>query len=311
MFEFQTAISELTGCRSPTPRCTKGRRRSPRRLPGARRRQGGAGAWSSRAASIRTPARRSVTYSRGYGAEVVEVGLADGRTDADELAAALDERTAALFVANPNFLGAIEDLATLADGRPRRRRPLRRLGRPDHARCPAPARRVRGRRLRRRGPAARQPPGLRRPLVRLLRRHRGAPAPDAGPDRRRDHRRRRAARLRARAADARAAHPAREGDPQHLHQPGAERARRTIYLAWLGRAGIVELGELLVQRTAYARERLAARRRGRALARGAGGARVRRPPRRAGGRGCSTRRPRRGSPRYPLAREYPEYQTAC
>ena len=31
-----------------------------------------------------------------------------------------------------------------------------------------------------------------------------------------------------------------------------------IYLAWLGRQGIVELGELLVRRTAYARERLAA-----------------------------------------------------
>ena len=31
-----------------------------------------------------------------------------------------------------------------------------------------------------------------------------------------------------------------------------------IYLAWLGKRGIVELGELLVRRTAYARERLAA-----------------------------------------------------
>ena len=32
----------------------------------------------------------------------------------------------------------------------------------------------------------------------------------------------------------------------------------TIYLSWLGRAGIVEIGELMAQRTAYARERLAA-----------------------------------------------------
>ena len=31
-----------------------------------------------------------------------------------------------------------------------------------------------------------------------------------------------------------------------------------VYLAWLGKRGIVELGELLVRRTAYARERLAA-----------------------------------------------------
>ena len=38
--------------------------------------------------------------------------------------------------------------------------------------------------------------------------------------------RRRAARLRAHAADARAAHPPREGDLEHLHRAGAQRARR-------------------------------------------------------------------------------------
>jgi glycine dehydrogenase subunit 1 len=32
----------------------------------------------------------------------------------------------------------------------------------------------------------------------------------------------------------------------------------TIYLSWLGRSGIVEIGELMARRTAYARERLAA-----------------------------------------------------
>jgi glycine dehydrogenase subunit 1 len=31
-----------------------------------------------------------------------------------------------------------------------------------------------------------------------------------------------------------------------------------VYLSWLGRRGLVELGELMLQRTAYARERLAA-----------------------------------------------------
>ena len=39
-------------------------------------------------------------------------------------------------------------------------------------------------------------------------------------------RRRRPARLRADAADPRAAHPPREGDVEHLHRAGAERARR-------------------------------------------------------------------------------------
>ncbi len=50
-------------------------------------------------------------------------------------------------------------------------------------------------------------------------------AADAGAARRRDGRRRRAARLRADAVDARAAHPPREGDEQHLHQFRPVRAR--------------------------------------------------------------------------------------
>ena len=64
------------------------------------------------------------------------------------------------------------------------------------------------------------------PSVGLLRRARGAHPAHAGPHRGRDDRRRRAARLRAHAADARAAHPAREGDVEHLHEPAAERAGR-------------------------------------------------------------------------------------
>ena len=52
-----------------------------------------------------------------------------------------------------------------------------------------------------------------------------ARAADAGPARRRDGRRRRPAQLRADAVDARAAHPPREGDEQHLHQLGPLRAR--------------------------------------------------------------------------------------
>ena len=55
---------------------------------------------------------------------------------------------------------------------------------------------------------------------------RGVHPAHAGPHRGRDARRRRAARLRAHAPDARAAHPPREGDLEHLHEPGAERARR-------------------------------------------------------------------------------------
>ena len=51
-------------------------------------------------------------------------------------------------------------------------------------------------------------------------------------------RRRRPPRLRARAADPRAAHPPREGDPQHLHLAGAERARRRDLPALARQAGL-------------------------------------------------------------------------
>ena len=68
-----------------------------------------------------------------------------------------------------------------------------------------------------------------------------------------------------------------------------------VHLAWLGKRGFVELGELLVRRTAYARERLGAGRRRRAPARGAGGPRVRGHAGCAGRIRCSTAAPRRGS----------------
>ena len=89
-------------------------------------------------------------------------------------------------------------------------------------------------------------------------------------------RRRRAPRLRADAADARAAHPPREGDVEHLHRAGAQRAgRRRLPDAGSGARGLVELGELLLQRTHYARETLTRARRRRGAARAAGRARVR------------------------------------
>ncbi len=51
-----------------------------------------------------------------------------------------------------------------------------------------------------------------------------------------------------------------------------------VYLAWLGRAGIVELGELLLARTHYARETLAGLAGRREAARAAGHPRVRGAP---------------------------------
>ncbi len=56
------------------------------------------------------------TYSAGYGTEVVETPLDDkGATDIEQLAAAIDDDTAAVFLQQPNFLGTVEDLQALAD----------------------------------------------------------------------------------------------------------------------------------------------------------------------------------------------------
>ncbi len=60
-----------------------------------------------------------------------------------------------------------------------------------------------------------------------------------------------------------------------------------IYLSWLGRAGIVDLATLMLQRTAYARERLEAIDGVSAPARATGDPGVRGPARRAGARRSS------------------------
>ena len=111
-------------------------------------------------------------------------------------------------------------------GRERCRRAPGRPRRPDQPRRARGARQLRLRARDRRGPVGRQLHELRRAALRLPRRHGALHAAAAGTDRRRDGRRRRRARLRAHAADARAAHPAREGDLEHHHQPDAARARR-------------------------------------------------------------------------------------
>ena len=113
----------------------------------------------------------------------------------------------------------------------RRRRPRqgraadRRLHRGGFARRGALARRDGRRHRRRRRPVDRQRAQFRRPLSRPVRDAAQARAADAGTARRRNRRRRRPAQLRADAVDARAAHPPRKGDEQHLHQLGPLRAR--------------------------------------------------------------------------------------
>ena len=69
-----------------------------------------------------------------------------------------------------------------------------------------------------------------------------------------------------------------------------------VHLAWLGREGYRELGELLVRRTAYARERLAAVEGVELLPHRAGGPRVRRRRSTRRSTGCSTSAPSAASP---------------
>ena len=236
MFEYQTAISELTGAAGLERVGLRGPERARRRrLPRqARQRQGPVRHLARRAPALARDAAHARARLRRRGRRGRRCATASPTPTPGP--PAIDDDTSAVFFQQPNFLGAVEDVEALAaaakDSPGRRRRPVRRAD----ARHARPARRDRRRRRRRRGPAARQPPGLRRPVVRLLRRHRGLPAPHARPHRRRDDRRRRQARLRADAADARAAHPPREGDVEHLHVAGAQRARPASS-TWPGSAG--------------------------------------------------------------------------
>ena len=138
--------------------------------------------------------------------------------------------TGAAIFAQPNFYGAVEDAAALtAAAKAGWRRPARhdRPGGPDRARRCSP----------RRASAASTSPSARasrsaiawtsaaRRLVSSPRREtylRRMPGRIAGET----DGRRRSPRVRAHPADARAAHPPREGHLQHLHLPGAQRAWR-------------------------------------------------------------------------------------
>jgi len=55
------------------------------------------------------------SYTRNLGIEFVEAAAAEGLADRERIAAELDDRTAALIVANPNFFGCLDDFTDLAD----------------------------------------------------------------------------------------------------------------------------------------------------------------------------------------------------
>jgi glycine dehydrogenase subunit 1 len=257
MFEFQTAMSELTG------------------LPvsNASLYEGPSSVASAGYLAIAATGRRRfvvsrglhphsrealATYSRGFGAEVVEVGLDGGLTDAAELAAAIDGETAAVFLQNPNFLGGVEDLEAL--GGPAREAgalviaavdpmTLGVLRPPGECGCDVALGEGQplGNRLDYGGPSF----GFFCATQEHIRRMPGRIAGETvDVDGRRGF---------VLALQTREQHIRREKATHNICTSQALNALAgMIHLAWLGKQGFRELGELLVRRTAYARERLAA-----------------------------------------------------
>jgi glycine dehydrogenase subunit 1 len=194
------------------------------------------------------------TLAHGYGIEVDEVPLTGGLTELPDL----DESVSAVIVQQPNFLGAVEDLESLASA-------AKKVGALTICACdPIPLALLKspgecgvdiavgegqtlGNRLDFGGPsfgffAATQA------LMRLM------PGRIAGETRDVDGRRGFVLTLQTREQ-----HIRRERATSNICTAQALNALAgVIYLSWLGRRGIVELAELMLQRTAYARDQLSA-----------------------------------------------------
>ncbi|MCB0828441.1 MAG: aminomethyl-transferring glycine dehydrogenase subunit GcvPA [Solirubrobacterales bacterium] len=113
MFEYQTAISELTGLPVSNASVYDG----PSAVAAAgymsRLHTGRGRLVCSRA--LHPHSRETLqTSAEGWKAELSEVPLRNAVTDPEALAERVDENTSAVFVQQPNFLGAVEDIESLA-----------------------------------------------------------------------------------------------------------------------------------------------------------------------------------------------------
>ncbi|HEX8958948.1 MAG TPA: aminomethyl-transferring glycine dehydrogenase subunit GcvPA, partial [Solirubrobacterales bacterium] len=257
MFEFQTAMSELTAL----PVSTAGLYEGPSSVAAAGYLAIGATGRRRFVVSrgVHPHSRETLaTYSVGYAAEVVEAGLEGGVTDAAALAAAVDEETAAVFLQSPNFLGAVEDVEALAAAAKRHGALLVVAADPmtlgilkPPGECGADVALGEGQPLGNRldfgGPSF----GFFCGTEELLRRMPGRIAGETEDvDGRRGF---------VLALQTREQHIRREKATHNICTAQALNAlAAVVHLAWLGREGFRELGELLARRTAYARERLAA-----------------------------------------------------
>jgi glycine dehydrogenase subunit 1 len=253
MFEFQTAISELTGLPVSNASVYEG--------PSAV----AAAGYLAKLETKRTkliasrglhPHSRAAlrTHAVGYGMEVSEVPLtAEGATDVEALAAAVDDDTAAVFVQQPNFLGTVEELGELAEAGSRTGAlvvcaadplPLGILKPPGEQGvdvCVGEGQTL-GNRLDFGGPSF----GFFAAAERFLRK---MPGRIAGETTDVDGKRGFVLTLQTREQ-----HIRREKATHNICTAQALNALAgVVYLSWLGKRGLVELAELMLRRTHYAR----------------------------------------------------------
>src|SRR3954466_9334422 len=259
MFEYQTAISELTALpvsnasvyEGPSAVASAGY--LARLANGRSRFVASAGLHPHSLDTLRT-------YARGFGAEVVEVPLAEGVTDAEAWAAAIDGDTSAVFVQQPNFHGAVEDVEALSAAARQAAPDAVVVGAYDPIAlgivkppgecgvdvCVGEGQPL-GNRLDFGGPSF----GFFAATEAYLRRMPGRIAGETT-----DVEGRRGFVL---TLQTREQHIRREKATHNICTAQALNALAgVIYLSWLGRRGIVEPGELMLRRTAYAREKLTA-----------------------------------------------------
>ena len=256
MFEFQTAISELTGLPVSNASLYEGPSSVASAGYLAKLENGRGKLVASR--GVHPHSRETLTtYARGFGCRVEEVALDEGgRTDVEALAAAVDDETSAVFLQQPSYLGTVEELGPLVEAAKRTGAlcvcavdPLT-LGilRPpgDYGVDVAVGEgQTLGNRLDFGGPSF----GFFAADERFLRR---MPGRIAGETRDLDGQRGFVLTLQTREQ-----HIRREKATHNICTSQALNALAgMVYMAWLGRQGIVELGELMAQRTHYAREAL-------------------------------------------------------
>jgi glycine dehydrogenase subunit 1 len=257
MFEYQTAISELTAL--PVSNATLYEAPSAVASAGWLARQQNRRGRFLVSRGLHPHSREALaTTAAGYGTAVEELPLAGGVTDGEALAAAIGDDVSAVFLQQPNFLGAVEDLEALAPVAratgallvvqcdPITLGVLRPPGDFDVDIAVGEGQAL-GNRLDFGGPSfgffAAQEAYLRRMPGRI-----------AGETTDADGRRGFVLTLQTREQ-----HIRREKATHNITTAQTLNALAGVaYLSWLGRRGIVELGELLLARTAYARDTLAA-----------------------------------------------------